>query len=136
MLTIREKKSTLKVTRFYFTSFINIKDQMRKSIPLYFTCFITLVTAKVKGASLSYYVYQTYNFKIKSFIYPVIFFQLFGHIQCECIKKKKNLHLTLSCPLSMSISLFSMSVSPLLPCKYIVEVWQKTAKFCKAIILQ
>ena len=32
-----------------------------------------------------------------------------------------SIHLTLSSPLPMSISLFSMSVSPLLPCKWILQ---------------
>ena len=32
-----------------------------------------------------------------------------------------SIHLTLSSPLPMSINLFSMAVSPLLPCKYILQ---------------
>ena len=32
-------------------------------------------------------------------------------------KQWRNRHLTLSFPLPMSVSLFSMSISPLLPCK-------------------
>ena len=80
----------------------------------YIPSFLNLPPISLPIASLQVDREPLFGFSEPYSKFPLAIYFTYGNVSFHITL---SIHLTLSCPLPMSISLFSMSISPLLPCK-------------------